>query len=69
MRRLPDLASLTGDLYHLPLEIGIQTARGTRFERVRLDDRSAEYRLAVDAEPTGVTLDPRRWLLAKVVAK
>jgi aminopeptidase N len=59
----------TGELYHLPLEIGIETERGTRYERVQLNDRSAEFRFTADAEPKSVTLDPRRWLLAKIAAR
>lgn len=58
-----------GELYHLPLEIGIQTEAGTRYERVRLDDRSAKFTFRSESEPKAVTLDPHRWVLAKIVAR
>jgi hypothetical protein len=56
----------TGQLYHLPLEIGIETASGMRLERVRLDDSTATFRFHAATAPTRVLLDPRGWLLAKV---
>jgi hypothetical protein len=55
-----------GALYHLPLEIGIETEQGLRIERVRLDDRIGEFSFVSSAEPRRILLDPRRWLLAKI---
>jgi hypothetical protein len=57
----------TGVLYHLPLEIGIETAAGLRLERVELGDTTAEFRFHSPAVPTRVLVDPREWLLAKIV--
>ena len=56
----------TGALYHLPLEIGIESAQGTGRERVQLDQRAGDFRFWSASEPTRVVIDPRRWLLAKV---
>ncbi len=57
----------TGALYRLPLEIGIETDRGVRLERARLDERAGEFRFFSSEEPRRVLVDPRRWLLAKIV--
>jgi hypothetical protein len=59
----------TGALYHLPLEIGIETAQGLRLVRAQLDDRSVEFRFASESEPVRILVDPRRWLLARITAR
>jgi hypothetical protein len=59
----------TGVLYHLPLEIGIESAQGMRVERVQLDEPARDFRFWSASEPTRVLIDPRRWLLAKVTAR
>jgi hypothetical protein len=53
-------------LYHLPLEIGIESPGGLRVERVQLNEPAGEYRFWLAAVPTRVVIDPRRWLLAKI---
>lgn len=58
-----------GVLYHLPLEIGIDSAQGLRIERVQLEDPVREFRFWSASEPTRVLIDPRRWLLAKITAE
>ena len=56
----------TGPLYHLPLEIGIETDQGLRLERVQLDEPLREFQFFSPSEPRRVLVDPRRWLLAKI---
>jgi hypothetical protein len=58
-----------GILYQLPLEIGIESARGLRIERVQLDGPTRDFRFWSASEPTRVLIDPRRWLLAKITAQ
>jgi hypothetical protein len=57
-----------GALYHLPLEVGIESARGMKLARVQLDAPSGAFRLWSASEPTRIVIDPRRWLLAKITA-
>jgi aminopeptidase N len=52
-----------GNLYTLPLEIGIETAAGMRIERVRLDGRYQEYDLTSEVKPVAIVLDPHNWIL------
>jgi hypothetical protein len=58
-----------GSLYHLPLEIGIESAQGLRIERVQLDEVTRDFRFWSASEPTRVVIDPRRWLLARITAR
>jgi aminopeptidase N len=55
-----------GEPYRLPIELGLAAAGRAvpRVERVLMTQRRATFRLAADAEPTGVVLDPGTWLLA-----
>jgi hypothetical protein len=59
----------TGQLYHLPIEIGIETASGLRIERVQLNERTGEFQFRSVAEPSRITIDPHRWLLARIMAR
>jgi hypothetical protein len=59
----------TGALYHLPLEVGIETDQGMRLERVRLDEPFRQFQFFSAAEPRRVLVDPRRWLLAKITSE
>lgn len=56
----------TGDLFHLPLEIGIESARGMRVERVHLQEVAEEFAFWSASEPKRVLIDPHRWLLARL---
>jgi hypothetical protein len=58
-----------GPLYHLPLEIGIESAQGLTVERVQLDDPTRVFRFWAASKPTRVIVDPHRWLLAKITAQ
>ena len=56
--------SQPGDLYQLPVEIGITPRSGsTRVERVDLDARSGHYVFPANEEPAAVVLDPSVRLL------
>jgi hypothetical protein len=57
----------TGDLYHLPLEIGMETPGGMKLERVRLERMAQTFELRATSRPRRVLLDPRHWLrLARI---
>jgi aminopeptidase N len=55
--------------YHLPLEIGIESAHGLRVDRVYLDGPTGDFRFWSAAVPLRVLVDPHRWLLAKITAQ
>ena len=55
-----------GNLYRLPLEVGIDTERGMRLERVELKNATAEFRFSSPSPIQRIRIDPRRWLLAKI---
>lgn len=59
----------TGARYHLPLEIGIESAQGLRVHRVQLDEPTGDFQFWSAAEPSGVLIDPHGWLLAKITAQ
>ena len=52
-----------GETYHLPVEIGIQTERGLRVERLNLNDQNVRFAFRSKQQPTKVLLDPHGWLL------
>jgi hypothetical protein len=56
----------TAMLYHLPLEIGVESPAGLRIERVQLNEPAREFRFWSAQAPSSVVMDPRRWLLAKI---
>jgi aminopeptidase N len=55
-----------GNVYHLPLEIGIRTSRGLQVEKVQLVDQQMMFTFDVREEPSEIVLDPERWILMKV---
>ena len=55
-----------GSIYHIPLEIGIESLDGARIERVNLVDQQMTFQFDMQEEPLGVKLDPRGWLLARI---
>jgi hypothetical protein len=58
-----------GNLYRLPLEVGIDTERGLRLERVELTSATAEFRFSSPSPIQRIRIDPRRWLLAKITSE
>jgi aminopeptidase N len=47
-----------GDLYHLPLELGIETAGGPQRKEVELDTREATFVIETTGRATDVRVDP-----------
>ena len=61
-----DLAAVgAGDIYRLPLDIGIvgEGATPMRVERIELTERRQTFTIATDKAPTSVRLDPNTWML------
>jgi len=55
-----------GDLYDVPLDVGVTPASGpARIVRLAMNGRAVTATIVVDAEPASVTLDPNVWLLAE----
>ncbi len=52
-----------GAIYHMPLEIGIETAEGMRVETIGLDGPRVDARFRSPAAPRRVVLDPNGWIL------
>jgi len=55
-----------GLLYHLPLEIGIESAHGFRIEKVMLNELRTMFTFESKEKPTRILLDPKGWLLMNV---
>jgi hypothetical protein len=54
-----------GQLYDLPLEVGIETDSGLQVKKLRLVERKQTFELESIEKPIQVTLDPHAWLLIK----
>ena len=52
-----------GNLYHLPIEIGIETESGMRIERVAIAREEEVFSFVVRDRPIRVVLDPHGWIL------
>ena len=66
MRIVIDLAAVgAGDVYRLPLDIGIigEGAFPMRFERIEPTERRQTFAVAAESAPTSVRLDPNTWML------
>jgi aminopeptidase N len=57
-----------GQLYHLPLVIGIETPHGIRREKVQLNERRMTFTFESKEEPTRILLDPQGWMLMNVIS-
>jgi aminopeptidase N len=57
--------SQAGELFRLPLEIGVMAAPQGPYgiERVEVTERRTTFMFAAEREPVGVALDPSAWLL------
>jgi hypothetical protein len=54
-----------GDPYVFPIDVAVTPASGpTRIVRLQMQGRGVAATIAMDAEPTSVSLDPNVWLLA-----
>lgn len=56
-----------GNLYHLPIEIGIRTAKGLRIERVNMSIKEMSFRFKSKEKPEGILLDPNGWVLMRKI--
>ena len=56
-----------GDLYHLPVEIGIRTAKGLRIEKVNMSAKEMSFGFKSKEKPEGVLLDPNGWVLMRKI--
>jgi aminopeptidase N len=56
-----------GDLYRLPLEIGILTAANTALSLVKVDMKTRQQRFEIlcEHQPTSVVIDPNSWVLLR----
>ncbi len=54
-----------GEVYHLPVEIGIVTSSGTRIEKISLTEQQMTWDFTSDQSPSAVILDPNAWILMK----
>ncbi len=57
----------SGQIYHLPVEIGIETRTGTVKERVTIASASTPFHFETSEKPEDVILDPDGWVLMKKV--
>jgi hypothetical protein len=57
-----------GNLYHLPLVIGIETPRGIQKEKVQLNERRMTFTFESKEEPARILLDPQGWILMVVTS-
>lgn len=60
--------SQAGAAYRLPLEIGISGDGSTavRVEKIAMTQATQSWKIALDASPKEVTLDPNAWILMSV---
>ncbi|RPH38201.1 hypothetical protein EHM92_00640 [bacterium] len=54
-----------GNVYHMPLEVGVETPGGLHVEKVHLSERRGIFTFESNEEPTRILLDPKRWILMK----
>lgn len=66
--RVTGTITQVGNLYHIPIEIAVETERGPVRTRVQLDARENAFAIKLLARPLGVTLDPDHWLLARMAS-
>jgi hypothetical protein len=53
----------TGENYHLPVAIGIQTEEGTKLEKVFMKEKQGTFSLQSKKKPKGILLDPKDWII------
>jgi aminopeptidase N len=66
--RVTGAVTQAGNVYHIPLEIAVETERGAVRERIRLAAPENAFFVDVPARPVRVTLDSDHWLLARFAA-
>jgi aminopeptidase N len=58
-----------GNIYQLPVEIGIETAMGMHLEKVYLKERQMTFSFQSKEEPQRILLDPNDWIIMKKICK
>ena len=58
-----------GNIYHFPLEIGIETQRVMRIQKVDLTERQTTFTVKMKTKPSKIYLDPNGWILMKKMDK
>ena len=56
-----------GNLYHLPVDIGIETEKGMRIEKAHLEDIQTTVSFQSKDKPKRVLLDPYHWVIMRKV--
>lgn len=54
-----------GNLYHLPIEIGIETDKGILIKKINLDEKQSRFSFESAEKPKNILLDPNEWILKK----
>jgi hypothetical protein len=57
----------TGNLYHLPIEIGIRTTKGLRIEKVNMSLQEMSFTFKSAEKPEDILLDPNGWVLMRKI--
>jgi hypothetical protein len=52
-----------GNVYHIPLEIGIKSPVGLKIEKVNLSKQQETFTFEMEQNPTRIMVDPNRWIL------
>jgi aminopeptidase N len=56
-----------GNIYRLPVEIGIQTEKGMHMEKVLLKERLMTFSFSSREKPQKILLDPQDWIIMKKI--
>ncbi len=59
--------SQTGNIYDLPIEIEIDTEKGTELHKINIKEKETIITFKSNEKPIKITLDPNNWLLAKII--
>lgn len=54
-----------GNLYHLPIEIGIETDKGIQIKKVNIAEKQSRFSFESAEKPKNILLDPNEWILKK----
>ncbi len=57
-----------GNVYHFPLEIGIESSEGMQLEKVNLGERRATFTFESRKRPTRILPDPAGWVLMRLTS-
>lgn len=57
----------SGNIYQLPVEIGIETAKGMHIEKIHLKERQMTFSFQSKEKPQRILLDPNDWIIMKKI--